>query len=376
MGSSIFHPEVQAKVDALSTPASLQTIFGTMPASKKVAKIWKKGFKLPPGSEIFAHKSWYDTKKKIEDFAENFLEFERTGTWPMRHKEVNDDLEGMHGAVHVACNQPMSKLDMAVYAVVFWLHHCNVDRLWESYLSAREKIDGSRAPVAAEFESDSPNTYKTHLAPFTRKNAKTLSQENWISSMTFNLGTFNAKYDKLLDPHHYASEAYKARMVAREATRREANMTGAVVLAEEPVKKMAMITFSKPGVPCTLTLYEESFYMHFFVHKKGESFTYPLTAGELKGRKDYMGLGTHFGGMEPGEPYHAAVVETMFPFEGAIDDYEVKYMFEHDENDEVEKDDHPLLKNPGFWTSTIGCANGQVPKDDMSWINFAYVPED
>jgi hypothetical protein len=258
----------------------------------------------------------------------------------------------------------MSKLDMAVYAIIFWTHHCNVDRLWESYLSTRERIDGTRAPTAAEFESDSPNVYKTALKPFTKNGGE------WLSSMTFRLDPFNMRYDKLLDPHHYASEAYKAKMAARS------NISGTVALMEEPVKKMAMITFSKPGVPCTLTLYEESFYMHFFVHKKDESFTYPATAGDLKGMKEYVGLGTHFGGMEPGEPFHAAVVETIFPFEGDLVDYEVKYMFEEDENEELEKDDHPLLKNPGFWKSTIGCSDGKVPKDDESWINFAYVPED
>merc|ERR1712046_393259 len=129
------------------------------------------------------------------------------------------------------------------------------------------------------------------------------------------------------------------------------------------------------GESCTLTLYEESFYMHFFVVPKGQpegTFVFPKTAGELQGMKEYVGLGTHFGGEEPGEPFHAAIVETYFPFEGDPKDFHVYYVFEHDEDEEAEKDDHPLLREPHFWTSSIGCPDGNPPTPDDSWINFAY----
>ena len=44
-----------------------------------------------------------------------------------------------HGAVHVAVGGPsgfMSAFDTAALDPIFWLHHCNLDRLWERWLRA------------------------------------------------------------------------------------------------------------------------------------------------------------------------------------------------------------------------------------------------
>jgi hypothetical protein len=363
MSKDIFLPSVKPALDAISSMPTMMNIFGTEPGSKNVAKLYKKGFELPDGATVFKHKSWTDTKRRIEDLAENMMEFRRTGVYPMEHHEVNEDIESLHNAVHVACNKPMSKLDTSPYAIYFWLHHNNIDRLWESYLAEREKTDGTRSAVAAEFQTSNAGLFTAPLTPYMRGDTP------WTAAMTFDPSPFNMKYDKLLDPASHTSEKYKARMAALEEQKR----TGTVSTLSTDPAKMSMIKFSKMGDPCTLTLYEESFYMHFFVVKKGESFTAPTTAGALDSTKEYVGSATHFGGMEPGEPYHAAELELIFPFEGVVDDYEVKYLFEHDEDEEAEPDSHPLLKTPTFWTSTIGC-DAKPPVPDDSWIYFADVP--
>ena len=39
-----------------------------------------------------------------------------------------------HGAVHVSVGGDMSSFNTAGLDPIFWLHHCNIDRLWESWL--------------------------------------------------------------------------------------------------------------------------------------------------------------------------------------------------------------------------------------------------
>jgi tyrosinase len=47
------------------------------------------------------------------------------------------DLEGTpHGAVHVACGGWMGQIPTAGQDPIFWLHHCNIDRLWDAWIRA------------------------------------------------------------------------------------------------------------------------------------------------------------------------------------------------------------------------------------------------
>jgi hypothetical protein len=58
---------------------------------------------------------------------------------PMADIPFNDftgDLEGTpHGAVHVACGGWMGSVPTAAQDPIFWLHHCNIDRLWEGWIA-------------------------------------------------------------------------------------------------------------------------------------------------------------------------------------------------------------------------------------------------
>jgi len=44
-------------------------------------------------------------------------------------------IEAPHDHIHVAVGGEMSTVKWAAFDIVFWLHHCNVDRLYEAYLS-------------------------------------------------------------------------------------------------------------------------------------------------------------------------------------------------------------------------------------------------
>jgi len=379
ISKDVFLPEVQDDVDALSTPATLQAMFGDMPAAPRPAKIWEKGFKLPSTEKIFKHKVWHGIKAGVEELAEVMMTAREAGYWTIKHAAVNDFLEDMHNGIHVACNKPMNKLDMSPYVIYFWVHHANVDRLWESYLTQRESLDGSRLKVMDEFANDDPVTYQSELVPFTRG----LDNIAWTAGMTFNPGAFNMGYDRLFHPDTmYLSEKAKAKMAAFAAIRNEtggsssndSNISGVSVLQVPVATQYAKIRFAKKGEHCTLTLYEDSFNMHFFLKKKNEPLKLPSYSNELDSTPEWVGMGTHFGGMEVSEPYHIGEVELIIPVEGSLADYEVEYLFEKDEGDEDEGEHHPLLKTPDFWTITVGC-DGKTPKPDKSWVTLTLVDE-
>ena len=73
------------------------------------------------------------------------------------HKPANDGIEGQgHNNVHNELGGQMSSPAYAAFNPIFWLHHCNIDRLYESYIA----INGA-SQVAAEFEAN--QDYKSRM---------------------------------------------------------------------------------------------------------------------------------------------------------------------------------------------------------------------
>ena len=61
--------------------------------------------------------------------------------------DFSSDLEGTpHGSVHVACGGWMGQIPTAGQDPIFWLHHCNIDRLWEVWIG---KGGGRADPTGA-----------------------------------------------------------------------------------------------------------------------------------------------------------------------------------------------------------------------------------
>lgn len=55
--------------------------------------------------------------------------------------DFNNDLQGPHGSIHVAIGGNMGAVNKAALDPCFWLHHTNIDRLWEKWL----RMCGGRA---------------------------------------------------------------------------------------------------------------------------------------------------------------------------------------------------------------------------------------
>lgn len=56
-----------------------------------------------------------------------------------------DQLESLHGAVHLWVAGTMSDISVAAYDPIFWAHHCMIDRLWYLW---QLKHPGARMPPA------------------------------------------------------------------------------------------------------------------------------------------------------------------------------------------------------------------------------------
>lgn len=66
--------------------------------------------------------------------------------------DFQSDLEGPHGSVHVAIGGDMGAVNKAAKDPVFWLHHTNIDRLWEVWL---RKCGGRSNPSDAAWLNQS-----------------------------------------------------------------------------------------------------------------------------------------------------------------------------------------------------------------------------
>ena len=60
-------------------------------------------------------------------------------------------MESPHNSVHVACGFPMTSLNYAAFFPGFFLHHCQVDRVYEAYL--RDHADSAEEFKACELQT-------------------------------------------------------------------------------------------------------------------------------------------------------------------------------------------------------------------------------
>lgn len=61
-------------------------------------------------------------------------------------------VETAHNSLHVIMGWPMASVEFAAFHPIFFLHHCNVDRIYEGYL----KVDPN---AAEEFKAEQLNLY-------------------------------------------------------------------------------------------------------------------------------------------------------------------------------------------------------------------------
>ena len=65
----------------------------------------------------------------------------------------DESVESPHNDIHGACGSPMGWIQWAAYDPVFWLHHSNVDRIFDTYL-------GINTQAMQQFETGNPSLFK------------------------------------------------------------------------------------------------------------------------------------------------------------------------------------------------------------------------
>jgi len=76
-------------------------------------------------------------------------------------------VESPHDQVHVAVGWPMTSVEYAAFNPVFWLHHCNVDRIYEKYIEIEKDSQAEFTQFQAMREEDGEaNLWEEPYAPF------------------------------------------------------------------------------------------------------------------------------------------------------------------------------------------------------------------
>jgi len=102
--------------------------------------------------------------------------------------DFQSSLNGPHGSVHTTINGNMASTASAAKDPAFWLHHCNVDRLWEEWL---RKCKGRANP-------NSDNAWLTNSYTFFDENGTAV---NMTGSQVVKTATqLNYKYDFTATP--------------------------------------------------------------------------------------------------------------------------------------------------------------------------------
>eukprot|EP00928_Gymnodinium_smaydae_P030757 TRINITY_DN22780_c0_g1_i1.p1 TRINITY_DN22780_c0_g1~~TRINITY_DN22780_c0_g1_i1.p1 ORF type:complete len:1085 (-),score=111.19 TRINITY_DN22780_c0_g1_i1:65-3229(-) len=176
-------------------------------------------------------------------------------------------VEAPHNSIHMACGFPMTSLRYAAFHPVFFLHHCNVDRVYEKHVQmetpsecAQEFASRQRSLARSRRET---NRYLAPLRPFTHPRTR----EDLMPSMTFNTRDLLFQYDELPnDP--------------------------VMMMREEPV----FAAFVKVDV---LQLNYKSYLLHVFLMPKGEGASWSIPDGGPETWPEsqyYAGNGSIFGG--------------------------------------------------------------------------------
>jgi tyrosinase len=117
-----------------------------------------------------------------------------------------------HGSVHVDVGnrRGMGRIPWAANDPIFWLHHCNIDRIWASWIKA-----GGSNPTSTTFKNE----------PFTFADTNGAAVQRTVSEV-LELDDLDYGYDSYVDrppgsppfPTSIALKAFKVRAVARRVS--------------------------------------------------------------------------------------------------------------------------------------------------------------
>ena len=175
-----------------------------------------------------------------------------------------DAVEDPHDSVHVAAGFPMTSLDFAAWSPLFFLHHNNVDRVYEAYLQR-------------EGPEESMRQYEANQA------SKAQLERGYINRFTQWMEPFRDRYSgaKALPHASFDAVALGYRFDELPQVRDE--------MREPPV--LAMFRGLRKR-----DFQDDSYCFHVFVSPCGAEFVPPAAEADFDGCGNYAGMVTVFGG--------------------------------------------------------------------------------
>ena len=133
-------------------------------------------------------------------------------------KTNEDSIESPHDQVHVLLGYPMASLMHAAFHPIFWLHHSNIDRLYESYLryhpdSQLEFESNQEAQHVVHPKQKARDRYDHWLEPFHLPKSISPSAEKFYPRHSFETRRLGYVYDHLLTRPNQALTAPPVRAV-------------------------------------------------------------------------------------------------------------------------------------------------------------------
>jgi len=192
-------------------------------------------------------------------------------------------VESPHNSVHVCCGFPMTSQQYAAFHPIFFLHHCNVDRIYEKHVQMETPEECAQEFLSVQTQLQGRgerNRFQTPLAPF---NHPLKPDEPLMPADTLDVEKLGYRYDELPP-------------------------TPAMAMHEEPV----FAAFKNLKV---LDLEYKSYMLHVFVIPKGTAEWATPEGGPTAWRNsaNYAGSGAIFGGKKDcpnckqREPYNVLV---------------------------------------------------------------------
>ena len=242
-------------------------------------------------------------------------------------------LEDPHNDVHNCVGYPMNTKYFAAYHPIFWLHHCNIDRIYEGFLTtygigASKRDMQERQTTLSEFGET--NRYNLHCAPF--KHPKT--GQDFFPEHAFEIDKLGFRYD----------------------TVPTGKRTG------QQMQEMPTFAVFMNLRPRDFAHHSYSLHLFLVPNAEAESFVVPATVEEYDKLSTYAGEGNIFGGKGDEcvncidrKPFHVAmeVTDTLRDLSCERHDVTMIVVKERDDSQPLTEEENafftaPIMKGPFF----------------------------
>ena len=162
-----YYDWLNLNVEDQAYPVVVDAMFSELPTSLlphlEGTKLAERGYQLRSGKALVSSLQRLRLNEKVEDA---LLETEHWKFASTRWRN-GTSLEVPHNDVHVAMGYPMNSVKFASYHPMFFLHHCQIDRIFETYLEmevdSRSEFAARQRSLAQEFGET--NRFEQPLEP-------------------------------------------------------------------------------------------------------------------------------------------------------------------------------------------------------------------